>query len=68
MNKYQQLQETNKKAAEEEQNQRNELSKKFHSKIQEISQKLEEQGEERARTIKDNELYAVLLHDIMYSF
>eukprot|EP01117_Protostelium_nocturnum_P017889 TRINITY_DN7366_c0_g1_i1.p1 TRINITY_DN7366_c0_g1~~TRINITY_DN7366_c0_g1_i1.p1 ORF type:complete len:382 (+),score=146.21 TRINITY_DN7366_c0_g1_i1:137-1282(+) len=48
--------ENSKKAAEEESNQRQELSKTFHTKIQEISQKLEDQGDDRMKLLKENDM------------
>ena len=48
-------QEDSKRMAAEEQQKRQELSTKFHSTIQEITAKLEEQGDERIRQVKENE-------------
>jgi len=49
-------QEDSKRMAEEEKVRRSDLSKKFHEKIQEISKKMEEQGEERIKLYKENEV------------
>jgi len=49
--------EESKKATEEEQSKRQELSKKFHETIQQISTKMEEQGEERVKLLKENDLF-----------
>lgn len=47
--------EESKKSALEEQGKRQELSTKFHTTIKDISSKLEEQGAERLRQMKENE-------------
>jgi hypothetical protein len=41
--------------ADEEQQKRQELSKKFQETIRETTQKIEEQGEERMKQFKENE-------------
>ncbi|XP_024515052.1 beta-taxilin isoform X1 [Selaginella moellendorffii] len=45
-----------KKIASEEQQRRQELSTKFHNTIKEISLKLDEQGDDRIRQVKENEI------------
>jgi hypothetical protein len=50
-----------KKIAEDEQTKRNDLSKKFHDTIQQITVKMDEQAEERMKLVKENELYFLLL-------
>eukprot|EP00727_Mastigamoeba_balamuthi_P006422 m51a1_g240 hypothetical protein (682) ;mRNA; f:140198-142860 len=47
--------EESRRVAEEEQGRRNELSKKFHETIGEITARLEEQGDERMRQLRENE-------------
>jgi hypothetical protein len=44
--------EESKRVANEEQQKRQELSKKFHTTIKEITTKMEEQGEERIKQLK----------------
>jgi len=46
-----------KKTAEQEQEKRQELSKKFHDTIQQISTKMEEQGEDRIKLYKENDMF-----------
>eukprot|EP00898_Chlorokybus_atmophyticus_P005785 jgi/Chlat1/6207/Chrsp44S05745 len=50
------ISEESKRAAAEEQQKRQELSTKFHNTIKEITLKLEEQGDERMRQFKENEM------------
>ena len=47
--------EDSKRVAAEEQQKRQDLSKKFHTTIKEITTKMEEQGEERMNQLKENE-------------
>ena len=49
-------QDNSKRFAEEEQQQRQDLSKKFHEKIHEITTKMEEQAEERVKLFKENDM------------
>lgn len=50
------VQEDSKRVATDEQNKRQELSTKFHNTIKEITSKLEDQGDERLRQLKENEM------------
>jgi hypothetical protein len=50
------MQEDSKRVASDEQSKRQELSTKFHNTIKEITSKLEDQGDERLRQLKENEM------------
>jgi len=50
------LQEDNKRIVDDEQSKRQEIAKKFHDKIEEITTKMEEQGTERIKLYSENEL------------
>lgn len=50
------IMEDSKRTAEDEQQKRQELSKKFHDTITQVTTKMEEQGEERIRLFRENEL------------
>jgi hypothetical protein len=50
------LREDSKKIQEQEHAKRQELSKKFHEKIQEISVKMEDHANERIKLCKENEM------------
>eukprot|EP00897_Mesotaenium_endlicherianum_P004395 jgi/Mesen1/3984/ME000210S03234 len=56
--------EESRRTAAEEQQKRQELSTKFHTTIKEITSKLEEQGDERLRQIKENETEQHFAHQL----
>jgi len=60
--------ESTRRLAENEQHQREELSKELHDKIQEIKQKLEEQAEERRKSYKENEMLKEKLRNFVEQY
>jgi chromosome segregation ATPase len=60
--------EESKRVATDEQAKRQELSRKFHTTIKEITTKMEEQGEERMNQLKENEMLREKLKNVVEQY